>query len=59
MQYAGTIVDDKFLPTINPAMLLFKPESKKVWEAAKTNMFWGYVLWGTGGYGWIPSKRIL
>ena len=38
MQYAGTIVDDKFLPTINPAMLLFKPESKKVWEDAKTNI---------------------
>ena len=30
MQYAGTILDDKFLPTINPAMLHFKPESKIV-----------------------------
>ena len=29
MQYAGTIVDEKFLPTINPAMLAFKPEAKK------------------------------
>ena len=38
MQYAGTIVDDKFLPTINPAMLLFKPESNQVWEDAKANI---------------------
>jgi len=42
MQYAGTIVDDKFLPTINPAMLAFKPEAKKTWEDAKTNIL-GYI----------------
>ncbi|HAW03904.1 MAG TPA: DNA polymerase [Saprospirales bacterium] len=42
MQYSGTIVDDKFLPTINPAMLQFKPEAKKTWEDAKTNII-GYI----------------
>ena len=38
MQYAGTIVDDKFLPTINPAMAAFKPEAKQVWDSAKNNI---------------------
>ena len=42
MEYAGTIVDDKFLPTINPAMLSFKPEAKKTWEDSKTNIL-GYI----------------
>ena len=42
MQYAGTIVDDKFLPTINPAMLAFKPEAKKVWDDSKDNIL-GYI----------------
>ena len=42
MQYAGTIVDDKFLPTINPAMLAFKPEAKKTWDDAKNNIL-GYI----------------
>ena len=42
MQYAGTIVDDKFLPTINPAMLSFKPEAKKTWEDARNNII-GYI----------------
>ena len=31
-EYAGKIVDEKFIPTINPAMLAFKPEAKKLWE---------------------------
>lgn len=42
MQYAGTIVDNKFLPTINPAMLAFKPEAKKTWDDAKDNII-GYI----------------
>ena len=42
MQYAGTIVDEKFLPTINPAMLAFKPEAKKTWDDAKNNIL-GYI----------------
>ena len=31
-EYAGKVVDDKFIPTINPGMLAFKPEAKKLWE---------------------------
>jgi len=42
MQYAGTIVEDKFLPTINPAMIRFKPETKKIWNDAKENIL-GYI----------------
>lgn len=41
-EYAGTLVDDKFLPTINPAMLKFKPEAKKTWTDALDNIL-GYI----------------
>ena len=41
-QYAGVLVDDKFLPTINPAMLKFKPEAKRVWEDSLTSII-GYI----------------
>ena len=37
-EYSGRIVDDKFLPVINPAMLAFKPEAKKTWEESATNI---------------------
>src|SRR5210317_1987396 len=37
-EYSGKKVDDKFLPVINPAMLAFKPESKKTWEESRTNI---------------------
>lgn len=36
--YTGRIVEDKFIPSINPAMLHFKPEAKKVWEETKGNI---------------------
>lgn len=38
-EYSGRIVDDKFLPIINPAMLAFKPEAKKTWEESRDNIF--------------------
>ena len=38
-EYSGRIVDDKFLPVINPAMLAFKPEAKKTWEESRDNVF--------------------
>lgn len=41
-QYAGTLVDGKYLPTINPAMIKFKPETKKIWESSVTNII-GYI----------------
>ena len=38
-EYSGRIVDDKFLPVINPAMLAFKPEAKKTWDESRDNIF--------------------
>lgn len=43
--YSGKVVNDKFIPIINPAMLTFKPEAKRLWEDSKTSLI-GYV---TGG----------
>ena len=37
-EYSGRVIDDKFLPVINPAMLTFKPEAKKTWEDSVTNI---------------------
>ena len=37
-EYSGRVVDDKFLPVINPAMLAFKPEAKKTWEESSSNI---------------------
>lgn len=41
-QYAGTVIDNKFLPIINPSMITFKPEVKKLWEDSLENIL-GYV----------------
>lgn len=40
--YSGKIVDEKFLPVINPAMVSFKPESAKVWEQSRDSII-GYI----------------
>ncbi len=40
--YSGKIVEDKFLPVINPAMVSFKPESARLWEESRDNII-GYV----------------
>jgi hypothetical protein len=37
-EYSGKLVDEKFLPIINPSMLAFKPEAKPTWEASKRNI---------------------
>ena len=37
-EYSGKKVEKKFLPIINPAMLAFKPEAKKVWEDGKQSI---------------------
>jgi len=37
-EYSGKKVDEKFLPVINPAMLTFKPEARKTWEASKESI---------------------
>lgn len=36
-EYTGKIVEEKFIPIINPAMLAFKPEAKTIWEESKNN----------------------
>ena len=33
--YNGVLIQEKFLPVINPAMIHFKPEAKKPWETAR------------------------
>ena len=37
-EYTGRVVDGKYLPTINPAMLAFKPEAKKTWIESRDNI---------------------
>ena len=37
-EYSGKVVETKFLPVINPAMLAFKPEAKKTWDSSKDNI---------------------
>jgi DNA polymerase I-like protein with 3'-5' exonuclease and polymerase domains len=36
--YSGKKVAEKFLPIINPAMLVFKPEAKRLWDDSKRNI---------------------
>lgn len=36
--YSGKIVDQKFLPTINPAMTKFKPQVLPLWQQSKSNI---------------------
>lgn len=37
-EYSGKVVDDKYLPVINPAMLAFKPEAEKLWLESKDSI---------------------
>ena len=37
-EYSGRVIDDKFLPVINPAMLSFKPEAQPLWDESKINI---------------------
>ena len=41
-EYSGKVVEQKFLPVINPAMLAFKPEARKTWEDSKDSII-GYI----------------
>ena len=36
-EYSGKLLDDKYLPIINPAMLAFKPEARRTWERCLQN----------------------
>lgn len=37
-EYSGKVVEQKFLPVINPAMLAFKPEARKTWDDSKQSI---------------------
>ena len=41
-EHSGRLIDDKFLPVINPAMLAFRPEARRTWEDSLKNIL-GYV----------------
>ena len=41
-EYSGKLLDDKFLPIINPAMLAFKPEAKRTWDESLEQVM-GYI----------------
>jgi len=40
--YTGKKIEDKFLATINPAMLAFKPEARSTWERSRDSII-GYI----------------
>lgn len=40
--HSGKVVEDKFIPVINPGMVSFKPEMKLTWEESRDNII-GYV----------------
>ncbi len=37
-EHSGKIVDEKFIPIINPAMLAFKPEIERLWLTSKRSV---------------------
>jgi DNA polymerase I-like protein with 3'-5' exonuclease and polymerase domains len=41
--HSGKVVNDKFIPIINPAMITFKPEAEKLWLESKDSLL-KYVL---------------
>ena len=41
-EHSGRLIDDKFLPVINPAMLSFKPEARRIWDDSLRNII-GYI----------------
>lgn len=40
--YSGKVVNEKFIPIINPAMITFKPEANKLWQESKDSVI-GFV----------------
>ena len=41
-EYSGKLLDDKYLPIINPAMLAFKPEARRTWDESLETVM-GYI----------------
>lgn len=42
MDYTGKIINEKFIASINPAMLSFKPDMQSTWDRTKKNII-GYI----------------
>lgn len=36
--YSGKVVNEKYIPIINPAMITFKPEANKLWQESKESL---------------------
>ena len=36
--YSGKVVNEKFIPIINPAMITFKPEANKLWQDSRKSL---------------------
>ena len=41
-EYSGKLLNDKYLPIINPAMLTFKPEARRTWDESLETVM-GYI----------------
>ena len=41
-EYSGKLLNDKYLPIINPAMLAFKPEARRTWDESLEAVM-GYI----------------
>lgn len=37
-EYSGKVVNEKFIPIINPAMISFKPEANKLWQESRESL---------------------
>jgi len=55
--YTGKLVDNKFLPVINPAMLRFKPEATKSWEGSRESII-GYITGTKSTAGFATDKFV-
>lgn len=54
-EFSGKLVQDKFLPAINPGMLAFKPEMRNIWEMTVDSI--EQFVEGTGKKARIPYEN--
>ena len=54
-EYSGKVVDEKFIPIINPAMISFKPEANKLWQDSRESLT-GYVTGKTEVIGYDTDR---
>lgn len=53
--YSGKVVDEKYIPIINPAMIAFKPEANKLWQDSRESLT-GYVTGKTAVIGYDTDR---